>query len=235
MDRRRQLKHLQKPPEGPKPDIETEIHGFPFKPMASNKSDRRDREENPVLFMDISAKGGKRNSRGILSKPRLIGRLHFELRMDMVPLACTNFIELLLGRRGTSIHDGIDYNYVGTKLHRIVKDRLFEAGDLMHSDGECSRSIYNNGGLFCDENFILQHAGPGCLSMCNRGPDTNGSLFQVTFTRQTTFDGKNVVFGCLCDEASFKTLEEINTYGSPDGIPKEELYISASGKVFPES
>ena len=141
MDRRRQLKHLQKPPEGPKPDIEQSIHGFPFKGMASNKDDIKVREENPVVYMDISAKGGKRNNRGIISKPRLIGRLHFELRMDIAPMTCTNFIEILRGTRGTSIYDGVTYDYVGTKIHRIVKDRIFEGGDLLGSDGECSRSI----------------------------------------------------------------------------------------------
>lgn len=233
MDRRRQLKHLQKPVEGPKPDIEQEIHGFPFKPMQANKDDTKIREENSVVFMEISAKGGKRTNRGLLTKPRVIGKLHFELRMDICPMVCSNFIEILKGTRGTSIYDGITYSYEDTKLHRIVKDRFFEGGDLLGSDGECSRSIYNRGGLFCDENFILRHAGPGCLSMCNRGPNSNGSLFQVTFTAQPTFDEKNVVFGCCCDEASFKTLEEINTYGMSHGMPTEELYISATGQAYP--
>mgnify|MGYP001947377878 CR=1 FL=1 len=233
MDRKRQLKHLQKPPEGPKPDIEQEIHGFPFKPLAANKDDVKVREENPVIFMDISAKGGKRNNRGVLSKPRLIGRLHFELRMDLCPMTCSNFIEILKGSRGTSIYDGITYDYKDTKIHRVVKDRIFEGGDLIGSDGECSRSIYNRGGLFCDENFILRHAGPGCISMCNRGPNSNGSLFQVTLTRQETFDEKNVVFGCCCDDESFKVLEEINTFGTPHGLTTEELYISDTGQAYP--
>jgi cyclophilin family peptidyl-prolyl cis-trans isomerase len=234
MDRKRQLKNLQKPPEQEKPDIEHEIWGKPYAPMEANKDDHRVRDENPVVYMDISLRGGKRGPRGQLSKPRLIGRLHIELRMDMVPMACSNFQELLLESRGVSIFDGVKYAYVGTKLHRIVKNRFFQAGDLLAQGGECSRSIFDKGGLFCDENFTLRHAGPGCLSMCNRGCDTNGSLFQITFTRQETLDEKCVVFGCCCSEESMKTLEEINTFGSQMGEPTEELYISAAGRLYPD-
>lgn len=84
-----------------------------------------------------------------------------------------------------------------------------------------------------DENFLLRHTGPGCLSMCNRGPNTNGSLFQVTFTAQETLDEKCVVFGCLSTDESFKVLEEISYFGTKWGAPKEELTITDCDQVFP--
>ena len=99
--------------------------------------------------------------------------------------------------------------------------------------GHCSRSIYQSGGLFADENFILRHTGPGCLSMCNRGPDTNGSLFQVTFTAQELLDERCVVFGCLCTTESYKCLEALNDFGTKWGDPLEELTITACDAVFP--
>jgi cyclophilin family peptidyl-prolyl cis-trans isomerase len=235
MDRRRQLKHLQHPPEGPKPDIYEEIHGMAYTPLEGNKDDHKIRDENPVVFLDISSRGGKRNSRGLLSKPRLIGRIHIELRLDICPMTCSNFIELLKGSRGTSIYDGIDYTYKNTKIHRIVKDRMFQGGDLLGQDGECSRSIFNQGSLFVDETFVLRHTGPGCLSMCNRGPNTNGSIFQITFTAQETLDEKNVVFGCVCSDEGFATLEVINTFATDGGAPSEELYISDTGQTYPNN
>ena len=85
----------------------------------------------------------------------------------------------------------------------------------MGTNGDCSRSIFNKGGLFADENFIFRHVGAGCLSYCNRGPDTNGSLFQVTFRENSDLDDKHVVFGCLVSSESHTTLAKINTFGNP--------------------
>ena len=233
MDRKRQIKEKRKPPEQPKQDIEREIHGQAFIPMIMNKDISVNRDENPVVYFEMSSKGGRRDKlTGKVSDPILIGRLHFELRMDLCPMTCNNFMSILRNN-GFSTHDGIEYTYKDTEIHRIVKNRIFEGGDLLGKKGECSRSIYNNGGLFVDENFIFRHAGPGCLSMCNRGPNSNGSLFQVTFTRQETFDEKNVVFGCCTSEESFNTLEVINTFGTPSGQPLEELYISETGQSYP--
>lgn len=147
-----------------------------FQPMMTGPP--TEREENPVVFMDIFTHGGRKLVTGEVTPARLLGRLHFELRADLVPLACANFMSLIAGARGIG-NDGVRYAYQGTKIHRIVRNVLMQGGDLMGQNGACSRSIYADGGTFRDENFILRHTGPGCLSMCNRGFDSNGSLFQV--------------------------------------------------------
>lgn len=205
----------------------------PFQPLRTGpKLLLSDREENPVIFMNIESMGGGRQRGGGITKPRFLGRLIFELRQDLCPVAVANFITLITGKNGWG-GDGVLYHYKNCRIHRIVKGILMQSGDLLDQKGNCSRSIYNNGGLFKDENFIFRHTGPGCLSMCNRGPDTNGSLFQVTFTAQPLFDEKYVVFGCLAADESYDTLSLINTFGSDSGQPTEEVRITECGVCFP--
>lgn len=153
------------------------------------------RDDNPVVFMEISASGGSKLLTGGVTEPKVLGKLYFELRKDLVPVASANFLALIDGVKGSS-DDGVRFWYKGTTLHRVVRDTIIVGGDLDHSNGNCSRSIYSTpNGLFNDENFILRHTGPGVLSMCNRGPDTNGSLFQITLREIAEMNDRNVVFG----------------------------------------
>ena len=107
--------------------------------------------------------------------------------------------------------------YRGTKIHRIVKDSLCQGGDIAHGNGTWSRSIYRNNEQreFPDENFILRHTGPGVLSMCNHGPDTNGSQFFLSFVETTWMDERHVVFGCVCNEDSLQGWSAITHTALP--------------------
>lgn len=49
---------------------------------------------------------------------------------------------------------------------------------MQRHDGTGQVSIY--GGHFADENFVLRHVGPGVLTCCNAGPNTNSSAFLIT-------------------------------------------------------
>jgi cyclophilin family peptidyl-prolyl cis-trans isomerase len=51
-------------------------------------------------------------------------------------------------------------------LANFTKIFICSGGDFVHSDGSGRLSIY--GDSFADENFTLQHTGPGLLAMANR-------------------------------------------------------------------
>jgi cyclophilin family peptidyl-prolyl cis-trans isomerase len=135
----------------------------------ANNSLLRSREDNSIVFLDVKTNGGRKvATTGELTESKILGRMYFELRQDLLPITCGNFLLLISGTRGVG-SDGIHYTYKNTKIHRINKNILLQGGDLIGSTGQCSKSIYNNGGVFDDENFLLRHTGPGILSMCNKG------------------------------------------------------------------
>ena len=204
----------------------------------------RPREENPVVYLEISTNGISPLTERKYCDARVIGRLYFELRQDIAPIACANFLQLIEGLVGKTrtLEPGYEdiYRYRGTRLHRIVRNVILEGGDLRGTDGEFNQSSFpvtseNPEGTFPDENFILRHTGAGCLSYCNRGPDTNGCLFQITMMRNEQMDEKNVCFGCLVTKESFDVLDDINSFGSKYGMPLADVYISDCGKVFPRA
>lgn len=229
------LASTRKRNEGESPHDEIDrIHamdliGLPYVPP-SKAAAMMLRTTNPVVFLEIAAFGGQTLRDGTKSKPSILGKLYIELRRDLVPVACANFLSLCEGTIGVG-DDGVRYHYKGTKIHRIVKDSLFQGGDLLDQDGECSRSIYH-GGVFRDENFILRHTGAGCLSCSNRGVDSNGSLFQITLRQNPDLDGRFVVFGCIANQESLETIYKIGNLGSITGKPLEEVRIIDCGIAF---
>ena len=63
------------------------------------------------------------------------------------------------------------------------------------------------------------HSSRGCLSMANRGPDTNGSQFFITYAAKPHLDKKHTVFGQLVDSPS-ATLDAVEKVPTEPGTDK---------------
>ena len=163
------------------------------------------------------------------------GRVEFDLWGEVAPRTAENFRSLITGERGRHPTDkSVLLHYKGSKIHRVVKDSHCQGGDLMNGDGTWSKSAFAPPAEeFEDENFILRHTGPGVLSMCNRGPNTNGSAFFLSFVELPWMNENHVVFGCVANTESLSVLYEIEHAGTECGRPSGEVLILDCGQLYP--
>lgn len=148
------------------------------------------------------------------------GKLRIGLFGKETPKTANNFYSLCVG--GFKDGNGKDMTYIGSIFHRVIPGFMAQGGDFTNGDGTGGKSIY--GDSFEDENFLLQHE-PHVISMANRGPNTNGSQFFITFAPTPHLDGKHVVFGKLVDEESKLTLNKVEQYGSYSGRTSKRIQI----------
>lgn len=149
---------------------------------------------------------------------REAGTVTLGLFGDVAPKTVKNFVTL--AERG---HNG--YGYKGTKFHRVIPNFMIQGGDVTNNDGTGGLSIY--GQTFPDENFAIQHAEPGMLSMANAGKDTNGSQFFITTSPTRWLDGKHTAFGkVIAGMDVVRAIERIPT-GRNDK-PEQDVIIDNS-------
>lgn len=111
------------------------------------------------------------------------GDLKLELYVQACPKSTYNFLALCASSA-----------YNNSPFHRSIPGFMIQGGSPASGSTKDSTSVY--GGLFEDEiKSSLRHHARGTLSMANKGPNTNGSQFFVTFAAAPHLDGKNTVFG----------------------------------------
>ncbi|CAH8583917.1 unnamed protein product [Schistosoma curassoni] len=97
-----------------------------------------------------------------------------------------------------------DY-YKGCIFHRNIKGFIVQTGDPTGT-GKNGQSIWKK--RFKDEfHDSLRHNARGIMSMANNGPDSNGSQFFITYSKQTMLDMKYSIFGKVID--GWDVLDEL--------------------------
>ncbi|ORY95658.1 peptidyl-prolyl cis-trans isomerase-like 2 [Syncephalastrum racemosum] len=111
-----------------------------------------------------------------------LGNINIELHCDRTPRTCHNFI--LLAKSGY---------YEGVRFHRSIRNFMIQGGDPTGT-GSGGESYWKQ--PFPDEiKPNLKHDDRGILSMANKGKNTNGSQFFITYRPCQHLDGKHTVFG----------------------------------------
>ncbi len=129
------------------------------------------------------------------------GNLVLELFAKDVPVTVNSFV--FLAREGF---------YDGSTFHRVIPGFMAQGGD------PTGTGRGTPGYTFKDEFSQHTHVA-GTLSMANRGPNTNGSQFFITYTPQPMLDGRHAVFGQLIEGVD--VLMNL-TPRDPDRNPKFE-------------
>lgn len=140
----------------------------------------------PQVFLDIN------------NGDNFFGRLVIELHADSLPKTCENFKQLCIGTTvGDKKKDPKQASYKGCRFLRLTPDGIQTGDILRRDDGKGQDSIY--GTTFDDEQLGFIPHTFGVVSMCNSGPNTNGSQFFICTTPATEpakhLDAHHVSFG----------------------------------------
>lgn len=123
-----------------------------------------------------------------------LGSIKIELFCEAAPKGCENFLALCASGY-----------YDGCVFHRNIKGFIVQTGDPTNT-GKGGKSIW--GEFFEDEmSEHLKHSKRGIISLANKGPNTNGSQFFITYSKQSNLDMKYTIIGHVID--GFDTLDQL--------------------------
>ena len=130
-----------------------------------------------------------------------IGDFRVRLFPEQAPVTVNNFV--FLARQGY---------YDNTTFHRVLPDFMAQGGDPTGTGGG------GPGYTFEDEfDPDLQFDKPGLLAMANRGPDTNGGQFFITYAPTPHLNGLHTIFGEVVDGADvLSSLRPRDPQANPD-------------------
>ncbi|MAS51432.1 MAG: peptidylprolyl isomerase [Chloroflexi bacterium] len=134
----------------------------------SMANDKTDTTKEYYAFIELEDQNGD-----------AMGVVKIKLHADKTPKTVQNFIDL----SKSGFYDGVIF-------HRVIPGFMAQSGD---PDGT---GTGGPGYTFEDEfHPSLTHDSAGILSMANRGPNTNGSQFFITYAPTPHLDNAHSVFG----------------------------------------
>ncbi|KAF2652893.1 cyclophilin-like protein [Lophiostoma macrostomum CBS 122681] len=144
------------------------------------------------------------------------GDLKLEIFYESVPQTAENFLALCAS--------GF---YHGSPFHRLIPNFMAQAGSpAADPKSKTSTSVFDTPNQLFDDEIrpALRHNARGIVSMANKGPNSNGSQFFITFAPAPHLDGKNTVFGRLIEGMDIlDDLEKLEV--DKKSRPKERVKI----------
>ncbi|BFZ62089.1 peptidyl-prolyl cis-trans isomerase cpr6 [Saitoella coloradoensis] len=152
-------------------------------------------------------------------------RIIIQLFTDRVPKTCENFRSLCTSENPSQL------TYRNSIFHRVIETFMVQGGDITKGDGTGGASIYNDAGVFEDEDLGWREIDEeGLVCMANRGKDTNNSQFFITLGPAGHLNGKHVVFGKVVKGMEVvREMEEVEV--DEDDRPIEEVKIIHCGEL----
>ncbi len=135
------------------------------------------------------------------------GTIRIRLMPEVAPMHVTSTI--FLTQKGF---------YNNTTFHRVISDFMAQGG--------CPLGLGTRGPGYAYAGEFkagVKHDRPYLVSMANKGPNTDGSQFFITFKPTPWLDGAHTIFGEVVEGQD--TVDRLEAAGTREGTPREELVI----------
>lgn len=183
----------------------------------NNDNSAREATEKEILLAKFAAIK-KLKKKGFVRLHTNLGVIDVELRCDIVPKTCMNFIGLC--EKGA---------YNNTCFHRSIRNFMIQGGKSSKK-GDAETSLW--GDAFEDEfDDRLKHTGSGILSMANAGSNTNKRQFFITFKSAPHLDRKHSVFGRILKGMNVLSVME-NVPVDKKDRPRDEIKIITAEVIY---